>query len=270
MLLMGRLGLSSKVLGFDVQQGKRVLYLAMDRPMQIAGSLRRQLKGVDRDLLEDRLLFWKGPPPQDVARHPELLRDMCLAAGADTVVIDSLKDAAIKLSDEETGQGFNRAVQMCVTDDIEVLVYHHQVKRSSDGKPKELSDVYGSGWITAGLGSCLLLWGKAGDTRVELSQLKPPAMRLEPFSVEHDQRTGRMTCAKDLQPDDWLQVFETPTTARDFAALMVGHADVTRNDIATAQRRIDRWVKDSVLIRAGRGPQGGAGGGGAGMRYVLA
>ena len=58
--------------------------------------------------LDERLRIWPGPPPHDLARHPSLLARLCDQAGADTVVIDSLKDAALKLSEDEVGAAYNR------------------------------------------------------------------------------------------------------------------------------------------------------------------
>jgi hypothetical protein len=53
-----------------------------------------------------------------------------------------------------------------------------------------LDDVYGSTWLTSGLGSVLALAGNPGDTRVTMLHLKQPAECLEAMTLEHDHATG--------------------------------------------------------------------------------
>jgi replicative DNA helicase len=85
-----------KVLGFPVTPVKgRVLYLACDRPAQARRSMRRMIAAEDQAYLDERLKVWKGPPPSDFGRHPGMLLDMARAAGADVVIVDSLKDVAL-------------------------------------------------------------------------------------------------------------------------------------------------------------------------------
>jgi replicative DNA helicase len=64
-LVRGRLGLADTVLGLPIEPGKtRVLYMAMDRPSQVARALRRQFIGDERDILEDRRRLedkWASP-----------------------------------------------------------------------------------------------------------------------------------------------------------------------------------------------------------------
>ena len=47
-------------------------------------------------------------------------------------------------------------------------------RENGGAKPKRLADVYGSRWLTAGMGSVLLLWGEPGDLVVEVRHLKQP------------------------------------------------------------------------------------------------
>lgn len=177
-----------RVLGLPVAATtSKVLYLAMDRPMQIRRLLNKYLGTVPRDVLDERLVVWKGPPPADLAAHPETLLELAQQAGADTVVVDSLKDAAVGLSSDEVGAAYNRARQIALNGGVEVLELHHMVKKGENGsKPDRLEDVYGSIWITAGAGSVVLLWGTAGDTLVELTHLKQPIDALGPWQVFHD------------------------------------------------------------------------------------
>jgi hypothetical protein len=146
-LVRGRLGLAGARFGQPLAAGShRVLYLAMDRAAQTARPLHRTFTEDGRRVLDDRLVVWKGSPPLDLAKHPSVLAEMCADAGADTVVIDSLKDAAIGLSDNEVGAGWNRAGQGALVAGVEVLELHHNIKRATEG----IADVYGSAWLTAG------------------------------------------------------------------------------------------------------------------------
>ncbi len=196
-LVRARLGLGDgKVLGHPVTPGeKRVLYLACDRPRQISRSMARMFTAEDRDVLDDRLRIWKGPPPYDFAKYTACLTRMCESAGADTVIVDSLKDVAIGLKEDEVGAAYNRARQLAIEAGVQVLEAHHQTKRGAGGtgKPNTLADVYGSGWLTAGTGSVVLLWGDAGDPIVELTHLKQPAEIVGPIRLHHDHAAGTST-----------------------------------------------------------------------------
>ena len=70
-LVMARLGFQRLVLGMPVTEGRRVLYLAMDRPPQIARALRRLVQPEDEEILRDRLVVWAGPLPTTLDREPE-------------------------------------------------------------------------------------------------------------------------------------------------------------------------------------------------------
>lgn len=191
-LVAARLGILAELFGLPVTLGSgRVLYLAMDRPPQLARAMRRLFTPADRAILRERLLVWTGPPPLDLARHPEVLLAMARRADADTVIVDSLKDAALKLSDDDTGSGYNRARQIALAAGVELAELHHQRKAGSENKsPSKLDDVYGSTWITSGAGSVFLLWGEPGDPAVELRHLKQPVEQLGPWVVVHEHEAG--------------------------------------------------------------------------------
>lgn len=251
-IIAGRLGLISGVLGYTVKPGHRkTLVLAMDRPAQIQRAMARLLRQFPEDALNDRLIVWRGPPPMDLGRHPNMLFQLAELAEADTVVIDSLKDAALKLSDEETGQGLSRAMNYCVSNGVEVLAYHHQTKRTNNasGKPNTLADVYGSSWITAGAGSVVLLWGSAGDLVVELSHLKQPANEVGPLSLGHDHAAGRTFLYEETSEGDQLLdlLSSGPQTAAALASWLHDGAD--RATVARVQRRLDRLVATGVAAR---------------------
>src|SRR3954454_10778996 len=178
-LALGRCGFSeyADLLGYPVQPGaRRVLYLAMDRPRQAARSFRRMVGEAWRAELDDRLVIWQGPPPADLAKYPGLLLDLCRKAEADTVIVDSLKDAAIGLTDDEVGAGYNRARQNAVTAGVQVIELHHNRKSISgtQGAKLGIDDLYGSTWLPSGAGSVILLAGSPGDPIVSLHHIKQP------------------------------------------------------------------------------------------------
>ena len=192
-LVRARLSLGDgNVLGLPVTPGKRnVLYLAMDRPRQARRALRRLFTTSDRDVLDDNLRIWQGPPSADLARQPELLTQLARLADADTIIVDSLKDAALNLSSDETGGGWNRARQLVLAAGTELIELHHPRKAQADNKaPRKLEDLYGSRWITSGAGSVICLWGEAGDLVVEFTHLKAPAMQVGPWQMGIDLAGG--------------------------------------------------------------------------------
>ena len=268
-LVLARLGLHGPVLGMPVAVRGRLLYLACDRPAQVQRALGRLVDESDRQLLDERLVVWKGPPPADFARHPETLITMCVDARADTVVIDSMKDVALKLSDDETGAALNSALQRAVAEGVQVLGLHHQRKKSVGGaKPTRLEDVYRSVWITAGAGSVLLLWGKAGDPVVELSHLKQPAEPIGPFKVLHDHDRGTSSIFEQI---DVLQLllYRPGMTAADLARHLSNGQATTDSDRERARRKLDRLVRDS-LAHCNPGSKGGRGGGTPATYYAAA
>jgi hypothetical protein len=170
-----------------------VLYLALDRPVQIARALRRMAPPEYRDLVQARLVVWQGPLPFSVTSDPKMLAACASefnAGGA--LLIDSLKDVAGRLSDEEVGAALIGAFQSCISDGVEVAVAHHNRKANALNKrPKTFDDVHGTGNLTRGLGSVLCIYGAAGDVEVELTHLKPIAEPIGPFVIERDHVSGR-------------------------------------------------------------------------------
>jgi len=249
-LVHARLGLSSTVLGMPVAPGRRrVLYLAMDRPRQTARALRRTF-GQHRP---DGLVVWPGPPLADIAKHPDTLRLLAEAADADTVVVDSVKDAAVGLSDDEVGAGYNRARQALLVAGVELIELHHLVKRTATGgTPRELADVYGSVWITAGSGSVVLLDGKPGDAVVDWRHLKQPVDEVGPWQVLHDHNRGTSEVLGEV---DLVEVARRPggITAHT-AAVLLGTVDPDRNAVERARRRLERLAETGRLTRSDSRP----------------
>lgn len=261
-LVRARLGLQDRVLGWPVTpSASRVLYLAMDRPPQIARANRRLYTEADRAALAERLIVWRGPPPYDLAKRPQTLTEMAVEAGADTIVVDSLKDAAVGLSDDETAAGYNRARQQALADGFQVIELHHQRKTVS-GKgataPNTLDDVYGSTWLTAGAGSVLLLWGAPGDMIVEMRHLKQPDDTVGPLRVIHDHATGTSQIYHSTDLLALAVANRGRLTAKLAAKALCEKDDPTPNEVEKARRRLDRLVEQGLLTVTQQGSRGGS------------
>lgn len=270
-VVRARLGITDTAIGLPVEPTEsRVLYLAMDRPPQIARAQRRLFGEEHRALLDDRLVVWKGPPPHDLAKRPETLLEMCQSVGADTVIVDSLKDACRKLSDDDTGSGYHNARSQALSSGVQVIELHHQRKASGENKkPDKIDDIYGSTWIPSGAGSVLLLWGTAGDVVVELSQIKQPAEQINPMKLLHDHGTGETAVISESDPLEMARRAPTGITPSDVAAAMFETETPTRNQAEKARRKLDKLVADGWLHKA-PGASGGAGGGAASRYFAVA
>jgi replicative DNA helicase len=263
--------LSGPFLGLPVQPAEHVLYLACDRPTQALRSFRRMVTDEDREILDERLTIWRGPLPLDLAREPQGLVTLAQRFGAaDVVVIDSIKDVAADLSKEETGLGLNAAFQHAVAEGVDVCGLHHQRKQQPGAaKPRHLSDVYGSRWLTAGAGSVVMLWGEAGDSYVDLDHLKQPDETIGPLKLIHDHANGVSTVAEST--DAWSIVHDAHNgvTAIAVAVILFGSPAPSRNEVEKARRQLERLAKEGkVHKRDGR--KGGSGGGDAAIYYPLA
>ena len=183
-----------EALGLNVPalpDGGKILYLGCDRPAQIARAMRRLLGTVDRTVLDEKLIVWQGPPLADFAKDQGMLTRMCQLVSATVVIVDSLKDVAIGLSEDAVGAGLNNSRQNALTAGIQVMELHHLTKHGPNGTaPTTLADVYGSAWITAGAGSVLLIWGQAGDVTVSVRHLKQPGEPVGPLTAHHDHDAG--------------------------------------------------------------------------------
>lgn len=253
-LVRARLGLGdTRVLGFPVEPGLRnVLYLACDRPRQIRRSMARMFTEADRTTLDQRLVVWEGPPPHDFAKHPNVLATMCHRAGADTVIVDSLKDVAVGLKEDEVGAAYNRARQLAITHaGVEIIEAHHQTKRGAGGtgKPDSLADVYGSGWLTAGAGSVLLLWGEAGDPIVEMRHLKQPHEPVGPLRIRHDHQAGT---SHTWHVTDLVLLASAAIggiTAKQAATALFDTQKPTASQTEKARRKLEALAKPGGLLR---------------------
>ncbi|MCA1624143.1 MAG: AAA family ATPase, partial [Acidobacteria bacterium] len=212
LLLESLISESSTVLGFPIRPSKRgVLYMAMDRSIQIATAMRRRFGKYGREALAERGGYvWNGPAEEDFSRQPGLLLEIAEYFKVDTLFIDSLKDAVLRPTNEESAQSWNRAVQLCTAEGIQVCVLNHIVKRAGHGEPINIDDSYGSNWLTAGMGSVLALNGGPYSSFLELTHLKPPANLLESLIVQRNNKTGALTVIGDSS--DWTWFFTEPHT----------------------------------------------------------
>ena len=266
-LVRGRLGLDTGLLGWPIRPGERnTLYLASDRPNQIAKAMRRT---TGRSENVDRLKVIEGPPMFSIVENPEGLRDLARQADADTIGVDSLKDIAPNLSDEAVGSAINQAFQLCVADGIEVVANHHARKASGENKkPNKLDDLYGSTWVTAGAGSVLFLFGQPGADQVELIHLKQPEAKIEGpgganLTLVHDHEAGRSKLIGRFDPLQFLyNKGDKGATAKDAAKAETKQLDPTGGNVKAGRRRLDRLVTDG-LAEKGEGapvnPDGGRG-----------
>lgn len=249
-LVLARAGIrGDSLLGLTVTTDPRpVLYLASDRPTQVARSLRRMVAESDRAALDERLLVFAGPPTFSITSDPTSLLRLAQSVDAGTVIVDSAKDLAVDLETGPTGAALNQAMQHLVANGIEVLVLHHQRKANGQNKaPKTLADVYGSTWITSGAGSVLLLWGEAGDPVVDLRHLKIPVEPVGPLRLLHDHDTGTTTLAE--QPVEPLQILRRSArgiTAQDLAVHLAEGREPRRADVERARRKLDALVRDAL------------------------
>ena len=236
----------------------RLLYLAMDRPNQIARALARLVTPDDRQRLDQRVTFWAGPPPFYLPDNPERLATFAAQHDATTVVVDSVKDLAGGIEKPEIGWAINAAFQACVVAGIEVGAWHHQRKATGDNrKPTRLADLYGSAWLGAGAGSVLLLWGDPGDAIVELTHLKPAADQIGPWTVVHDHDAGTSSLRDVADPLQVLTRAPKGITARSLATRITGKPDPRPADVERARRQLERLTTRGLAHKqdgdAGRG-----------------
>lgn len=260
-ILGALLGVTATVLGLPVAEFRGlILYLAMDRPRQISRSLRRQFSEKDRPLLAGRLIVRPGPPLADLAANPTLLAAMARYYGASVVIVDSLKDAVVGLSDDAVAASYNRARQHLLASGCELIELHHVVKRTSknDQPGSAVDSIYGSTWLTSGCGSVVLISGEPGDPIVGFRHVKQPAEEVGPYRLLHDQDAGTLSIEHGV---DLLELVKASgpdgVTAKDAAVAITEKPQPSRSDIEKARRKLDKLVEADVLVRM----EGGRGGG---------
>ena len=133
----------------------------------------------------------------------------------------------VGLSEDEVGSGWNRAAQGLLATGRNLLVLHHRKKQAKNAKTG-LDDVYGSTWLTSGMGSVVLLDGNPGDPLVEFRHLKFPVSEVGPMKVSHDQATGLMTVAERVDLVAVAQGEGKITVKRAAELLLRQHVGLTR------------------------------------------
>lgn len=240
----------------------RVLYLAMDRPNQIARAAGRIFGEADRQVLAERLRVWRGPPTRDLAANPGTLARMVEYYDAGVVVVDSLKDAAVSLSEDRVGAQWNRARQSVLAAGCQMLELHHSKKRNplTPRAAPSVDDVYGSTWLTSGCGSVVLLAGEPGDPIVSFRHVKQPADEVGPYRLLHDQTAGVMTVDHAVDLVALVRAAGVDgLTAKGAAQAITEKQAPTRADVEKARRKLDALAAAGLLVRI----EGGRGGGGA-------
>ncbi|MCX4703909.1 AAA family ATPase [Streptomyces sp. NBC_01373] len=266
-VLLAAIGVRAHALGMAVRPAKRVLYLASDRPQQAARSMARMVTDEHRDILNQHLVFWPGPPPKDFIKDPGILVRLCKQADADMVCLDSLKDMAGELSSEEGGQAINGAIQRTLVEGVEVLALHHHRKqgggKDSGREPTSLDELYGSAWITAGAGSVVSLWGSAGDPIVAFKHLKQPASECGPWRLKHDHPRGVTEIWHEVDVLDILAHAQGPLTPQQLACQIYSpdKGKPTASEVEKARRRLDQLVEKGLAHKisngGGRGKESG-------------
>jgi len=251
-IMLGRCGFEeyTELLNYPILPGQgRVLYLAMDRPKQAARSFRRMVGTAWRGDLDEKLAVWQGPPPGDIAKYPHLLLELCKRAEADTVIVDSLKDAAVGLSDDDIGAGYNRARQIAIADGVEVIELHHLRKLPStkNNRSPAIDDLYGSTWLTSGAGSVILLTGEPGDSVVGFHHVKQPVAEVGPLRVSHDHLNGRSTIWHQVDLVPLARTRLSGISALEAAQAMFETDKPTTNEKEKARRKLDHLVKIGLL-----------------------
>jgi hypothetical protein len=199
---------------------------------------------LDDDLLHERLRVWKGPLPHDLDKNWRPLVEIAREAEATDIVIDSLKDVAGDVSKPEVGQAVGQAFQAIVAAELELVVLHHQRKEQQGGsKPKRLSDVYGSRWLTASMGSVAVLWGEPGDPVVEFVHLKQPVGEVGPFKVLHDHSRGFSTVHEQIDLLEVMDASPNGLAVRDAASLLFETDSPSASQTEKARRRLEALVK---------------------------
>ncbi|MDM4721137.1 AAA family ATPase [Micromonospora sp. WMMA1363] len=278
-LLRAVVGITGDVLGLPVEPcERRVLYLAMDRPEQARRNLARMFtdaeQEIGRDYLAEILRFWAGPPPADVAADPAGLLRLARQHDADVVFVDSLKDAAVGLSKDEVGAGYNRARQLALAEGIQLVELHHTVKNGADGgKPNNINGIYGSTWLTSGAGSVVLLWGEPGDPVVDFVHLKQPMTEVGPLKVIHNRETGLSAVYHDEDTDVAALARKCATTgvsAAEAARCQFSTEKPTKAQVEKARRNLHRLVDAGLLVFKPASEDGKGGRGNADRWFAVA
>jgi replicative DNA helicase len=106
-------------------------------------------------------------------------------------------------------------------------------------------------WVTAGAGSVLLVWGKAGDSVVELTHLKQPVDDIGPLQVLHDHHQGSSRITRGGDPLDLVVARPGITAPQVASAVYVpdGSRQPKQNEIEKARRQLEGLVRKGLVHR---------------------
>lgn len=187
-----RLGLPTwEMWGLPVRTLERdasVIYVAMDRPVQIRQALARGMDDLSKKAIRGRFHMWTGPTPHllSTLEGQEWMLARVQDRHAGLVVFDSRKDLGDVL-DNRAVSGIARCIALLVSEGIEVLILHHTNK----GGGISLESIQGFREVFSGLGSVLILEGKPGGDEITVHHAKPIKRPHEALRVRHDHATGR-------------------------------------------------------------------------------
>lgn len=267
-LLLARVGLAPRgwrlggwPVAVDAGDDGVYLYLAMDRPAQARRSIARMVNGADprvREVVRQRLRFWSGPLPVNVLSSPAVLadwaREACGGVAPRAIFCDSYKDLAVGLASDEVGAQLNLMVQEVVARGTQWVGAHHHRKSANEGAggrpaPDRLDDVYGSTWLTSGLGSVVMVWGETGDEAVRLSQLKGPMGLVDPVQLVHDLRRGWVGVDGEVQADPLEVVGRWGAAGVTAQELAMALYDGDARALQVRARRLLARLQDEGLVR---------------------
>ncbi|MWB98311.1 AAA family ATPase [Agromyces seonyuensis] len=265
-VILGRLGFGpGHLLGQPIRplrEDRKVVYLALDRPRQIARSMARLFTSDEEQAAaRERLGVWTKPIPIDILGDPYAFADWVQDTFGENVgdlVIDSVKDLTpANLSAGEVGQALDMAWKECRARGMSTFVLHHERKTGNEesraNRMPSLDNIYGSVWLTSGMDSILHIQGKQGDNLVRYTHLKAILNMLEPIDAVHDQENGRtdvigLAKASNASDAKVEQVYASIRSGSAGGAVTTAADIVQRTGIAKAS--VDRYVKK--LVEAGR------------------
>lgn len=245
-----------EVLGHSVAKiDGDILYLAMDRPKQIARAFRRLVNDPEvRRIVHERVIFHAGPMPFSLVKDPTVVARMSHHFGVKAVVIDSIKDIVASPSDELMANSYNSARQKCLAEGIEWIELHHNRKANGDNKePRGLDDVFGSRFITAGAGSVMSLWGQSGDTVISLSHIRMPGNGLAPMKLELDKDAGTLT-PLDVVTALSLVRRAIGATAKEAAYAIYGE-NYSDSNVRNIRKKLKQLVSNQQAVEDTTGPE---------------
>jgi len=196
-----------------------VVYLALDRPRQVARLLAAMFEG-QPDEVRSRMLVIRAPALEAVQAGRAAFLEWLLAQvdgrPIGLAILDSLKDVMLKpTSDEEAGRWHVIRSAIVGELDVPLIELHHLKKRTEEGGN---DSVFGSALLTAGPGSILQIHGRPGDGDYLLEHTKMPAWQQPPLKITHHYGTEGLW---------WSEVLGTQSDDVEAAVFAAGDAGAT-------------------------------------------